>query len=334
MSGSTIPYHLRQNKAVERNLFIELLARVGRVRNISDYEYIGFGGPFMEDHKALHAALRMGQMHSIERVENTFLRQKFNYPAKFIQTHCKDSDEFFRTHNFSEKGTVVWLDYTSAEDLNEQLNEFHGVVAKLDTFDVAKITLNASTLGLGAFPEVSEIQKAAKRREVLQERIPKYVPADLVDKDFQTKKYPATLQRCVQSSLQDLSGRNTELYFHPLSTFSYADGQTMLTVTGMVFKASDDAEVQQFIAKSRLDQWPFSNLEWAAPMPINMPALSAKERMKLDECLPIGDDDGAINNPAEHLKNHLGFRPGADDGELSNYAKYYRQYPHFSRVIL
>ena len=332
MSGSTIPYHLRQNKAVERNLFTELLTRVGRVRNISDYEYIGFGGPFMEDHKALHAALRMGQMHSIEREENTFLRQTFNYPAKFIKLHCKPSDEFFRTHNFSGKGTVVWLDYTSAEDLNSQINEFHGVVAKLDTFDVAKITLNASTLGLGAFPDTPERQKAEKRREVLQNRIPSYVPADLNDKDLQTKNYPHTLQRCVQNSLHDLSTRNTELYFHPLSSFSYADGQTMLTITGMVFKASDDAKVEKFIADSRLDQWPYSNLEWAPPMPINMPALSAKERMKLDECLPI--EEGTVNNPADHLKKHLGFRPGADDGELANYAKYYRQYPHFSRVVL
>lgn len=332
MSGSTIPYHLRQNKAVERNLFIELLARVGRVKNISEYEYIGFGGPFMEDHKALHAALRMGRMHSIEREKNTFLRQKFNYPAKFIQLHCKESSEFFRTHNFSDKGTVVWLDYTTADDLNEQLNEFHSVVAKLDTFDVAKITLNASTIGLGQFNEVPEIEKAAKRRETLLARIPNFAPTDLTDKDFQTKKYPNTLQRCVQNSLRDLSARNTELYFHPLSTFSYADGQPMLTITGMVFKASGDEEVDKFIADSRLDQWPFSNLDWAPPMPINMPALSAKERMRLDELLPL--DEHLAENAAEHLKTQLGFTPGATDGELLNYAKYYRQYPHFSRVII
>lgn len=332
MSGSSIPYHLRQNKAVERNLFIELLARVGRIRNISDYEYIGFGGPFMEDHKALHAALRMGKMHSIEQDENTFLRQTFNYPAKFIRSHHKNSGEFFRTHNFSENGTVVWLDYTSADDLNVQLNEFHGVVAKLDTYDVAKITLNSSTLGLGNFPEFSDVERAAKRRKVLRDRIPNFAPVDLTDQDFQTKKYPNTLQRCVQNSLHDLSARNTGLYFHPLSTFSYADGQSMLTITGMVFKASDDAAVKEFIANSRLDKWPFSNLEWAPPMLINMPALSAKERMKLDECLPI--DESVVNSPADYLKSHLGFVPGMNDGQLSNYAKYYRQYPHFSRVIL
>jgi len=330
--GSTIPYHLRQNKAVERNLFIELLTRVGRVRNISGYEYIGFGGPFMEDHKILHAALRMEKMHSIERDQNTFLRQQFNYPAKFITLHCKESGEFFRTHNFSEQGTVVWLDYTAAEELNEQLNEFHGVVAKLDTFDVAKITLNASTLGLGQFADIKETEKAAKRREVLVKRIPAYVPADLTDKDLKAKIYPTTLQRCVQNSLKDLSARISGLYFHPLSSFAYSDGQTMLTITGMVFKASDDIAVKKFVDDSRLALWPFANLEWLPPHSIDMPALSAKERMKLDECLPV--DKNSPASPAETLVNHLGFRPGAANGELSNYAKYYRQFPHFSKVIL
>jgi len=95
MSGSSIAYHLRQNKAIERNLFIELLARVGRVRNISEYEYIGFGGPLLEDYKALHAALRIKRMHSIEREENTFKRQKFNRPATFVKLHHKDSADFF-----------------------------------------------------------------------------------------------------------------------------------------------------------------------------------------------------------------------------------------------
>ena len=332
MSGATVPYHLRQNKAIERNLFIELLAKVGRVRNISEYEYIGFGGPFMEDHKALHASLRMCKMHSIERDANTYARQQFNYAAKFITSHHKESGEFFREHNFGEKGTVVWLDYTSAETLNEQLNEFHAVVAQLGTYDVAKITLNASVLGLGLFPELGETKKAAERLKVLQERIPNYVPIDLTDKDLFSKNYPKTLQRCVKNSLSALSVRHSGLYFHPLSSFWYADGQTMLTITGMVFKAADDSSVADFVKRSRLEDWPFANLKWETPTPISVPALSAKERMKLDECLPI--DPSAVADPAAHLKAHLGFSPCDNQAELANYARYYRAYPHFSRVIL
>lgn len=333
MSGSTIPYHLRQNKAIERNLFIELLARVGRVRNISEYEYIGFGGPFMEDHKALHAALRMGRMHSIERKANTFARQQFNYPAKFITPHCKESEEFFREHCFCDTGTVVWLDYTTADELNQQLNEFHSVVEKLDSYDIAKVTLNAGVLGLGQFPELKETAKAEARLKVLQERISEYIPEGLTPKDCNTGKYPATLQRCVQFSLSKLCARISGLYFHPLTSFWYADGQPMLTITGIVFKASNDSSRAEFIEKSRLASWPFANLNWAPPTAISVPALSAKERMKLEECLPINRSIFTTDT-ASHLQNHLGYAPCDSKEELANYARYYRAFPHFSKVIL
>ena len=85
MSGGAVAYHLRENKAIERGLFIELLTRVGRVANISDYTYIGFGGPFLEDFKALHASLRIAKMISIEMDENVCKRQAFNRPADFIE---------------------------------------------------------------------------------------------------------------------------------------------------------------------------------------------------------------------------------------------------------
>ena len=113
MSGSDLAYHLRPNKAIDRNLFISLLERIGRVRNISAYEYIGFGGPMLEDYKALHADLRISRMHSIERNTETFKRQQFNRPASFIKLHEIESGEFFRTHQFHDKGTIVWLDYTA-----------------------------------------------------------------------------------------------------------------------------------------------------------------------------------------------------------------------------
>lgn len=106
----------------------------------------------------------------------------------------------------------------------------------------------------------------------------------------------------------------------------------MLTITGMVFKASDDAGIADFIAKSRLESWPFSNLNWASPMAISVPALSAKERMKLDEFLPI--DSSAVTDPADYLQSQLGFAPCASKDELANYARYYRAFPHFSKVIL
>lgn len=331
MSGNDIAYHLRQNKAIDRNLFIELLTRVGRVRNISDYEYIGFGGPLLEDYKALHAALRIKRMHSIERDENTFKRQLFNRPAAFVKLHLTESGDFFRQHQFHEKGTVVWLDYTDPGELSTQLQEFRQVVSELDCYDVAKITLNADPAGIkGKAAEGKTIQQA--RLETLKSTIPDYIPSDLISDSLTAKHYPHTLQQFVQRSLAGLSSRASGRYFHILSSFVYKDGQQMLTITGMVFDAASDPKVKQFISQSRIKYWPFANLAWAPPTPISVPALSAKERMRLDTYLPLRSNDA--KKTSAKLKKQLGFIPGNDEVELANYARYYRAYPHFSRVIL
>lgn len=330
MSGSDLAYHLRVNKAIERNLFVELLSRVGRVRNISDYEYIGLGGPFLEDHKTLHTGLRMNKMLSIESDRNTFLRQNFNRPAAFIELSEKHSSEFFRTHNFSDSGTVVWLDNTGAGELHLQLDEFRQVVSQLDTFDVAKITLQASPDKLGGLDKKPD-ERPGHRAAILNEKLSEYVPPNITGRDMTAQTFPVTLQACVRQALSSLSGRAGGRYFQILSSFVYKDGQTMLTITGMIFDAFNDARLEDFLGKSRLRHWPFRNLDWSAPQRISVPSLSAKERMHLDEKLPV---TASGVKPGEVLHQHLGYLPGCEISDLENYARYYRSYPHFSRVVL
>ena len=331
MSGSDLAYHLRPNKAIERNLFIALLERVGRVRNISDYEYIGFGGPMLEDYKALHASLRISRMHSIEREENTYRRQRFNRPATFVKLHHKESGEFFRTHQFNDKGTIVWLDYTQALPLKSQLDELVSVITSLDCYDVIKITLNAQVSLLGG-QELDTHLRSSKRLEILKGRIPDYVPPDLTAADMTAAKYPATLQRCVRNAVGTLAGREGARYFQILSSFDYADGQRMLTVAGIVFKMPAQAACDDFKRQARLASWPFANLNWATPMPISVPALTAKERMRLDGALPL--KRGTDAQWQARLERHLGFQCGASGEDLAHYARYYRAYPHFSRIVL
>lgn len=331
MSGNDLAYHLRVNKAIERNLFVDLLTRVGRVRNISDYEYIGFGGPFLEDYKTLHAALRINRMHSIECDENTHLRQKFNLPASFIKLHCKHSSDFFRTHQFSDQGTVVWLDYTGSGNLKEQIDEFRNVVSKLDLHDVAKLTLQANPDSLGngnCSAKPHELPNI--RANILSATLSEYIPNNLSGTDVTSKTYPSTLQKCVGNALSTMPTGVGQRYFQLLSSFAYKDGQTMLTITGMIFEAKDDARLKKFLEQSRLSHWPFINLDWSNPVNISVPNLSTKERMRLDEQLPAC----IAHNLGQDLEKHLGFLPSSSPDELTNYARYYRHYPHFSRVVL
>lgn len=332
MSGGAVAYHLRENKAIERNLFIELLSRIGRVENISDYTYVGFGGPFLEDFKALHASLRIGKMVSIEGNENVYLRQKFNCPANFIDVqHCRSTD-FVRAYSFNEP-CVVWLDYTDPKQLYTQLSEFREVLVKLGKFDVAKITLNANPSSLGGNQGGSVSHE--ERCRVLSERLADYCPAPLAVEDVFTDAYPNTLLRAIKSCVGAFATRAKSEYFQILSSFVYRDsGHQMLTVTGVILDASDDAEKAKFLEKSRVDHWPFRNLHWDAPTEISVPSLSAKERMRLDSVLPVPLE--SMSRWGDDLAKVLGYVPG-DVGSkdlLANYARFYRAYPFFSKVVL
>lgn len=332
MSGSDLAYHLRPNKAIDRNLFIALLERIARVRNVSAYEYIGFGGPMLEDYKALHAALRINKMHSIEKNVETFKRQQFNRPAAFIKLHAKKSSEFFADHQFSEDGTIVWLDYTEAKALKSQLDELVDVINKLDIYDVVKITLNASVSKLGG-EDKKPHERAPYRLEMLKKAVGDYAPADLSADDMKTSSYPHTLQRLVKQAVSGIPTQQGQRFFQILSSFTYADGQDMLTVCGIIFESAQDKICKDFIQRSRIKHWPFANLDWSAPQKIAVPALTAKERMRLDEVLPL-----RLRQPARQqsrLKRHLGYDPSDSNPEaLAHYAKYYRVYPHFSRIVL
>ena len=79
MSGGSVPYHLRQNKTVERGVFLDFLLRLSRATavNLRKYRYIGFAGPFAEDFKLVHAHLGISRFTSIEEDEDVVKRQKW-----------------------------------------------------------------------------------------------------------------------------------------------------------------------------------------------------------------------------------------------------------------
>lgn len=334
MSGGAIAYHLRENKAIERNLFIEVLARVARVVNVSDYTYVGFGGPFLEDFKALHSALRICKMISIESDKNVCTRQAFNKPAAFIEIKNMASGEFLRTHEFVD-GNIVWLDYEAPKDLYVQLSEFRSLVGKLGRYDVAKITLNANPSALGG--QRRGVGLHEERCQELAKRLGDHCKFELDDADVLPKNYSMTLLRAIRSCLGNLAARASGEYFQPLSAFVYKDsGHQMLTVTGVILNAKDDLEKAHFLKESRFDHWPFCNLHWSPPIEISVPPLSAKERLALDNALPVANEVDA----GDYLTNQLGYCPSdqknilTTKSLLANYAKFYRAYPLFSRVVL
>ena len=166
-------------------------------------------------------------------------------------------------------------------------------------------------------------------------RLGDYHPSPLTQEDVFTANYPNTLLRAIKCTVGVLATRAKSEYFQILSSFVYRDsGHQMLTVTGVMLDANDDADKAIFLEKSRVDHWPFRNLHWDSPTEISVPSLSAKERMTLDSVLPL-----PLKSPSQcgdDLAKVLGYVPGEVGSKdlLANYARFYRAYPFFSKVVL
>ncbi len=327
-SGGSIPYHLRQHKAVERNLFIELLRKLNNYINISDYVYIGFGGPFLEDFKQLHTALKITRMISLELDDNVHLRQKFNMPISCVDIgeQPENSDEFITRYDFDEP-SLIWLDYAIPADLNKQLNEIANLISKLKPKDIFKITLNANPDSLGR--DYKSPDPKPFRLEKLKTRLTEdYCPVGLEVDDVSFKRYPPVLLKAIQRAINvGLSGRK-DIQVQPLATFIYKDGQQMLTFTGIILPNSKE-DREFFLEKSRIQAWPFFEGSWDAIKNISIPTMSLRERMFIEERLPAGTE--------LQIKEQLGFYLGEDEDEasehLQNFIEYYKVVPWYSKVL-
>ena len=74
-AGSSLPYRLRPNKAVDRELFLSLLMRLAPKFALEKYHYVGLGGPFLEDFRMIHGRLGIAKMTCIETEEEVHKRQ-------------------------------------------------------------------------------------------------------------------------------------------------------------------------------------------------------------------------------------------------------------------
>lgn len=326
-TGSSIPYHLRPNKAVERGLFIQSLRKINKYMNISDYRYIGFGGPFLEDFKALHHELKISDMLCIEKDENVRLRQQFNRPLScidFLEEACSAS-EFINEYKF-DKASIVWFDFVSFKDLNHQLSDVSRLLSNLCHGDIFKVTLNANSANLGSVENESELMeyRLKKFKDLVTSD---FQPHDLNEESMYSKAFPSALLRVLCRAVAKGMASARELEAVPISAFVYEDGQKMLTATGIVLDKSKKGE---FFEKTHIDTWPYYSRAWEAPKNITLPALSARERLQIEQMLPGGT--------YEEIRESLGFFIGSREREakeqMENFMSYYRSFPWFGKVAL
>jgi hypothetical protein len=156
MSGSTVAYHLRVNKFIDRHLFVEALGLVSRHTPLIGHGYISMAGAYLEDCRVLHQATHISRMYSFDTNETVLARQELNSPFGFIQCELQSSkqlienfDSVRNTLGDADLNVVVWLDYPNPKERRSQLQELGALMPKLIAGDVVRITMNAHRTTLG-----------------------------------------------------------------------------------------------------------------------------------------------------------------------------------------
>lgn len=326
-SGTSIPYHLRPNKAVERGLFIESLRKMALAFNISEYQYIGFGGPFLEDFKSLHNELKIKDMICIEVDDNVRKRQLFNRPlscVNILNEPCS-STSFINEHNF-EKESLVWLDFVSFNDLYQQLADVQQLISVLAAGDIFKVTLNANSSNLGNSDKEENLQ--AYRLQKFKDLVtPEYEPMSMEEDDFASKNFPNILLQSFKRAVAAGIASEPKLEVVPISAFVYEDGQKMLTATGVIVEKN---KIDDFFERSRIQHWPYYSPTWDDPSNISLPSLSVRERLLVEQLLP----DGTCEEVMSKLGYFVGSKEADAKSQMANFIDYYRAFPWFGKVGL
>lgn len=327
--GSSVAYRLRPNKAVDRELFLSLLSRLGGKLHLEDYVYVGLGGPFLEDFRLIHARIGVDKMVCVENEKAVHLRQSFNRPIESIQCVHAKLEEFLEATEF-EVPVVLWLDFTEPKTVVGQIETFARQACELPLFSVVRITLNANPTSLGKPPAEKmavalpgEASKAGGSETELEWRLAKFkerlggsTPNGLKPDAMTHRNFgPSLLEALRLCSEREILDHPERKLVWALATH-YSDGQAMITATAVVVPDADQA------VQSIVRSWPYFSTP-KEPLRLDVPALSTIERLTME----------STANPKERMGYDL---PVSDMGEdpFEAFRRFYRVYPHFARVDL
>jgi hypothetical protein len=321
---------LRPNKAVDRELFLSLLTRLAPTLSLEKYHYVGLGGPFLEDFRLVHGRLGLGRLTCVESVEKVYKRQLFNRPIASIECVHSTLEDYLDGHDF-DTPAIIWFDYTEPRAVTAQIRRFSRTIGTVPIGSVLRVTLNANPESLGK-PDANEVSvevdgeasgdRAQKpttqewRLARFKERLGPLFPSGLHADGMTHRSFGPSLLRVVKLAVEKeaLNFRDRRIAW-ALATH-YADGQAMVTAVLMVCP-SDDKAIDELVKG-----WEFYTTT-EAPHRLDLPALSTLERLTMES-------NGDAQTP-------MGFElPKSDMGEdpFEVFKKFYRIYPHFSRVEL
>ncbi len=315
-AGSSLPYRLRPNKAVDRELFLSLLMRLAPKLALEKYHYVGLGGPFLEDFRLIHGRVGIAKMTCIEMEEQVHKRQLFNRPIASIECIHKSLEDYLDETNL-DSPAIIWFDYTEPKGITSQIERFARTIGTVPIGSVLRITMNANPSSLGR-PDgnLSEAELMEWRLQAFQRRLGALFPNGLIADGMKQEYFGKSLLHALKLAVEKevLSFRDRRIVW-ALATH-YADGQAMVTAT-LVVCQNDDKTIEEVV-----HAWEF-HATTDAPHRVDLPALSTLERLTMES-----NDDAQAKMGFELPTSNMGQNP------FDVFKKFYRIYPHFSRVEL
>lgn len=323
--GSSLPYRLRPNKAVDRALFLSLLSWISPELGLKDYPYIGMGAEFLEDFRMIHARIGISEMTSVECDPQIMKRQEFNKPLESIKC-IEDTIERYLGKTTIHTPSIIWLDYTDPSSLKLQIETFLATLRDSPVRSIVRITMNANSGSLGS-PAPGEIKSKTDsssdstvaplhiwRLYKLREKLGDLVPNSLDPSSMVAKEFGGALLKILQFSVDRAFKHSRDRVIQWALATHYADGQPMVTATAIINKVGD-TKIQDLV-----ERWEYVSLP-LSPLKLDLPSLSTKERIHLESKIQKGTEM-TYTIP----KGKLGEDP------VECFEKFYRVFPHFGSV--
>jgi hypothetical protein len=324
-SGEDIPYQLRPNKFIDRQIFIDLLSKIVPSIDHGKYAYISMGGKHLVDQEAVYRRVGIHNLFSFDLNGEVVARQRCNRPiAGAICEEMSASDLASELDGILDKfpkaeHVIAWLDYTDTRRLS-QLQELCALLRKCRPRDVVRITMNAHNGTLNdKWQNAGAESPALHRANMLRESIGPFYDTNLseVGKD----DIPLALSFAVKlaASLVERERANS-VEFVPVLLTSYADGQRMFTATILTVEKGEQLPIG-------LNGWDFMPKDWSKIVTISAPDLSLREKVEIDKHL---------DKPPSKIIRAIRFQPSSESDEarvaVGSYKKLHRYYPTFSTV--
>ena len=268
----------------------------------------------MEDFRTLYERCEEIELVSIEKDRHVFDRQKFHLPCRKLKLLNLDIFSFIDEYEANEQKSIFWLDYTDLEYTNFEYFEL--LLRKVSVDSMVKLSLRA---------DARDFSHPEKQKE-FKDKFQAIMPDPGAVPPGRPLPYAKFLQDMVELVVQRAFRGQSPYMFQPINSFYYRDANGMLTVTGIVCLKAESSKIQDAFR-----DWEFANFDWSDPASIEVPMLSTKERLLLQEALPCSKPAGEI------LMNALGYRlmknKSQTKRQLDQYADFHRYYPYFIRGI-